>query len=132
MAVPGVFANFPLAPALITWSLAKVGGSTYVRNVPAADFRTTLPEARTFWNVYARGSYQNAPRFSNRQYFMAGRFLYNLANLVDTRSYPNGLYEVTVGVSDMRGNSSESALQFKIENHAGTETGCAHAPSSEP
>ncbi|MBA3736300.1 MAG: hypothetical protein H0W90_14090 [Actinobacteria bacterium] len=132
MAVPGVFANFPLAPALITWSLAKVGGSTYVRNVPAADFRTTLPTARNFWNVYARGSYQNAPRFSNRQYFMAGRFLYNLANLVDTRSYPNGLYEVTVRVGDMRGNSSEGALQFRIENHAGTETGCAHAPSSEP
>ena len=63
---------------------------------------------------------------------MAGRFLYNLANGVDTRSYPNGLYEVTVQVSDMRGNSSEAALQFKIENHAGTETGCAQAPSSEP
>lgn len=132
MAVPGVFANFPLSPAQITWSLARVGGSTYVRDLPAADFRTTLPVARNFWNVYARGSYQNAPRFSNRQYFMAGRFLYNLANLVDTRSYPNGLYEVTVRVSDMRQNSSAGALQFKIENHAGTETGCAQAPSSEP
>jgi hypothetical protein len=132
MAVPGVFANFPLAPAFMTWSLARVGGSTYVRDVAAADFRTTVPAAHSFWNIYARGSYQNAPRFSNRQYFMAGRFLYNLANLVDTRSYPNGLYEVTVQVSDMRGNSSEAALQFKIENHAGTETGCAQAPSSEP
>jgi len=118
MAVPGVFANFPLAPAFLTWSLAKVGGSTYVRDVPAADFRTTLPAARTFWNVYARGSYQNAPRFSNRQYFMPGRFLYDLANGVDTRSYPNGLYEATVQVSDMRGNNSAAALQFKIENHA--------------
>jgi hypothetical protein len=39
---------------------------------------------------------------------------------------------VTVQASDMRGNSSEAALQFKIENHAGTETGCAQAPSSEP
>jgi len=36
-----------------------------------------------------------------------------------------------VDVSDMRGNSSEAALQFKIENHA--ETGCPpHAPSSAP
>ena len=66
------------------------------------------------------------------QFFMAGRFLYNLANGVDTRSYPNGLYEVTVQATDMRGNSSEAALRFKIENHAGTETGCAQAPSSEP
>jgi hypothetical protein len=133
MAVPGIFAGFPLSPALMTWSLAKVGGSTYVRDVPAADFRTTLPVSRDFWDVYARGSYQNAPRFSNRQYFMPGRFLYNLASLVDTRAYPNGLYEIAVDVSDMRGNNSEAALQFKIENHAGSETGCpAQVPSSAP
>lgn len=133
MAVPGVFAGFPLSPALITWSLAKVGGNIYVHDSPVADFRTTLPLSRTFWNVYARGSYQNAPRFSNRQYFMPGRFLYSLAGFVDTRSFPNGLYEVTVDVSDMRDNSSEAALQFKIENHAGTGSGCpAQAPSSVP
>jgi murein DD-endopeptidase MepM/ murein hydrolase activator NlpD len=131
--VPGVFAGYPLSPAVIMWSFAKVGGSTYVRNVPVVDFRTTLPAPRDFWNVYARGSYQNAPRFSNRQYFMPGRYLYNLADLVDTRLFPNGLYEITVDVSDMRGNSSEAALQFKIENRAGTETGCsAQAPSSGP
>ena len=53
-----------------------------------------------------------------------GRFLYNLAHHVDTRSYPNGLYEVTVDVSDMRGNSSEAVLQVSIENRAGTATGC--------
>jgi hypothetical protein len=104
-----------------------------VHDVPAVDFRTTLPVARDFWDVYARGSYQNAPRFSNRQYFMPGRFLYNLSGLLDTRSFPNGLYEVTVAVSDMRGNNSEAALQFKIENKAGTETGCKpQASSSAP
>jgi hypothetical protein len=117
----------------MTWSLAKVGGNTYVRDASAVDFRTTLPLSRNFWNVYARGSYQNAPRFSNRQYFMPGRFLYSLAGSVDTRSYPNGLYEISVDVSDMRGNNSEAALQFKIENRAGAETGCpAQAPSSGP
>jgi hypothetical protein len=56
MAVPGIFAGFPLSPALLTWSLARVGGSTYVRDVPAADFRTTLPLSRGFWSIYARGS----------------------------------------------------------------------------
>ena len=133
MTVPGVFAGFPLSPALITWSLAKVHGITYVDDVTAADFRTTIPASRYFWSIYARGSYQNAPRFSNRQYFMPGRYLYNLASFVDTRSYPNGLYEITVRVADMRGNSSDAALQFKIENHAGSETGCApQVPSSVP
>ena len=105
----------------------------YVRDADAADFRTTLPSAKTFWNVYARGSYQNAPRFSNRQYFVPGRFLYNLARGIDTRAYPNGLYEVLVHVADMRGNASDAALQFIVANHPGTETGCpAHAPSSAP
>jgi hypothetical protein len=133
MAVPGVFAGFPLSPALITWSLARVHGSTYVDDVHAADFRTTIPTSRYFWSTYARGSYQNAPRFSNRQYFMPGRFLYNLASFVDTRAYPNGLYEITVTVADMRGNSSAAALQFKIDNRSGSETGCSpQVPSSAP
>jgi hypothetical protein len=116
LAVPGVWAGFPLSPALMEWSLAKVGGPVYVRNAPVFDFRTTLPVARDFWQVYARGSYQNAPRFSNQQYFMPGRYLYNLASYVETRTYPNGLYEVDVDVTDMRGNSSEAALQFRIDN----------------
>jgi hypothetical protein len=62
---------------------------------------------------------------------MPGRFLYSLATSLDTRAFPNGLYEATVDVSDMRGNNSEAALQFKIENHA--DTSCSpHVPSSAP
>jgi hypothetical protein len=90
-----------------------------VPTVPAADFRTTLPLVRNFWNVYARGSYQNAPRFSNQQFFMPGRFLYDLAGTFDSRSYPNGTYEVRVHVSDMRGNWSDGVQQFHVENHPG-------------
>jgi murein DD-endopeptidase MepM/ murein hydrolase activator NlpD len=133
LAVPGVFAGFPVSPVLITWSLARIGGEIYVPDVPAADFRTALPATRSFWNVYARGSYQNAPRFSNQQYFMPGRFLYNLAGYVDTRSYPNGVYEVTVRASDMRGNASEAAEEFTIENQPATDAGCSpQTPSSAP
>ena len=104
-----------------------------MRDAPVADFRTTLPPITEFWYVYARGSFQNAPRFSNRQYFMPGRFLYSLAHEIDTRAYPNGLYEVLVHVADMRGNGSDAALQFIVANHPDTETGCAaKAPSSAP
>lgn len=131
--VPGAFAGFPVSPALVTWSLEKVDGDIYIPGIPAADFRTTLPVPRRFWNVYARGSYQNAPRFSNRQYFMAGRFLYNLTGPLDTRFYPNGVYEATVSVTDMRKNSSAAEQRFTIANRAGSETGCApQAPSSSP
>jgi hypothetical protein len=117
--VPGTFAGFPVSPAFLSWTLTLVDGVVYVPTVPAADFRTTLPVVRNFWNVYARGTYQNAPRFSNQQFSIPGNFLYNLSETFDTRSYPNGLYEVRVRVSDMRGNWSESAQQFRIENRAG-------------
>jgi hypothetical protein len=132
--VSGAFAGFPVAPALILWSLTRVGGEVYVPEVPAADFRGTLPSTRSFWNVYARGSYQNAPRFSGRQYFMAGRFVYNLASFLDTRWYPNGEYEVKVRVSDTRDNESEGNQRFTIANAAGDPDGCepGQAPSSSP
>jgi len=117
--VPGTFAGYPVSPALVTWSLAEVNGLVYVPTVRAADFRTTLPLVRNFWNVYARGSYQNAPRFSNQQFFMPGRFLYNLSGTLDTRSYPNGTYEVRVHVADMRRNWSDGVQQFRVENHPG-------------
>jgi hypothetical protein len=117
--VPGTFAGYPVSPASVTWSLTLVDGLVYVPTIAAADFRTTLPVVRNFWNVYARGTYQNAPRFSNQQFSMPGNFLYNLSSTFDTRSYPNGLYEVQVHVSDMRGNSSDAAQRFRIENRVG-------------
>jgi murein DD-endopeptidase MepM/ murein hydrolase activator NlpD len=117
MRVPGTFAGYPVSPAYVTWSLTMLGGLTYIPTIPAADFRTTLPLVRNFWNVYARGSYQNAPRFSNQQFQMPGRFIYNLTQSFDTRSYPNGTYEVRVHVSDMRGNWSDGVQQLRIENN---------------
>jgi len=132
--VPGTFAGFPVSPALVSWSLTRVSdGFVYVPMLPAADFRTTLPVVRNFWHVYARGSYQNAPRFSNQQFHMPGRFIYNLAATLDTRSYPNGTYEAHVRVRDMRGNTSDAVQQFRIENEPTLE-GCApiQPPSSSP
>jgi murein DD-endopeptidase MepM/ murein hydrolase activator NlpD len=124
--VPGTFAGFPVSPAFVSWSLTKLEGVAYFP-VAAADFRTTLPPPNRFWKVYARGSYQNAPRFSNQQFLMPGRFLYNLGVTLDTRSYPNGEYEVQARVSDMRGNWSDGVERFRVDNRAGTQTGCPAA-----
>jgi murein DD-endopeptidase MepM/ murein hydrolase activator NlpD len=129
--VPGPLGGFPVAPALVTWRLERIRGPVYVPDVPVADFRRTLPLVRNFWDVYARGTFQNSPRFSNRQFFMPGRYLYNLASSVYTPSYPNGVYEVTVRTTDMRGNGSEAKQRFTISNHAGTAHGCQE-PSSAP
>jgi hypothetical protein len=122
--VPGTFAGYPVSPALVAWSFAKIGGAVYVPTVPAADFRTTLPAGRSFWNVYARGTYQNVPRFNTQQLFIPGRYLYNLAGTIDTRAYPNGTYEARVEVEDMRGNHSEAVQQFTFANRPVTDT-CA-------
>jgi hypothetical protein len=129
--VPGPLGDFPVAPALVTWRFERVRGPVYVPDVRVADFRKTLPLVRNFWDVYARGTFQNSPRFSNRQYFMPGRYLYNLATAVYTPSYPNGVYEVTVRATDMRGNASEAKQRFTIANHAGGIDGCQE-PSSAP
>jgi hypothetical protein len=117
------FAGYFLSPALLTWSLRRVGGLTYVSNVPVADFRKTLPARRTFWDVYARGSFQNSPRFSNRQYFIPGRYYYNLAGFFHTSSYPNGTYEIEVRAADIRGNTSAAQQRFTIANRPMAE-GC--------
>jgi hypothetical protein len=129
VAVSGAWAGFPVSPSHVTWTFEHVGGTTYADDLPAADFRTTLPTKRNFWNVYARGSFQNAPRFSGRQYVIAGKYVYNLANIVDTRWYPDGAYEVTVRAEDMRGNETTSSQRFTIDNSAGCAT---QAPSSSP
>ncbi len=127
--VPGSFAGFPVSPALVTWFVRRVTGPI-VMGATAVDFRGTLPLADDFWNVYARGTYQNAPRFGPRQFaLMPGRFLYNLTpEELDTRSLPNGIYQVTVRAVDIRGNAGSLSQRFTVTNVPGSETGCPPAP----
>lgn len=137
MRVPGSFANFPVSPAVVTWSLRRVGtGQVVAPPLSPVDFRGTLPLQADFWNVYARGTYQNAPRFGPRQFsLMPGRFLYNLTTSggIDTRTLTNGVYQVTVRAQDIKGNSRTLNKRFTVVNQAGTATGCpAAAPVPPP
>src|SRR6266852_916365 len=59
--VPGKFMGLPVAPALVEWTLTRLGGTAVVPWRVVADFRTTLPTNAGFSGVYARGTYQNAP-----------------------------------------------------------------------
>ena len=130
--MPGSFANFPISPALVTWTLRRVGSGEIVEPpTPAADFRGALPLDADFWNVYARGTYQNAPRFGPRQFnLMPGRFLYQLTpSGLESRTLPNGVYQVTVRASDIKGNASSLNQRFTIANQPGTQTGCPSARS---
>ncbi len=125
MRVPGSFAGFPVSPALVTWSMRKVGAGVVQPELTAFDVRTGLPTHLEFWDLYARGTYQNAPRFASRQFtLMPGRFLYNLNPSFDTRALANGVYQVSAAAADVRGNRGLLNQRFTVVNQENTPTGC--------
>jgi len=122
--VPGAFAGLPLAPALVQWNLVRLHQGVVLPRRAAVDFRTTLPPPAEFWDVYARGTYENAPRFAQQQFTaMPGRFLYLLTRDLDTRRFRNGVYQLTVWAADARGNVSDFTRRYSILNLE-TANGC--------
>jgi hypothetical protein len=131
--VLGPFAGAPVTPALVRWELRRVHGGVVVPLTSAADFRHTLPLQSHFWNVYARGTYQNSPRFGGIHYAsMRGRYLFHLASDFDTRSLGNGAYLLMVHAGDARGNSVAQAHELTVENVPDTATGCPAEDAPEP
>ena len=115
--VPGKFLGLPVAPSLVQWTVTKLNGVAVVPWQTVADFRQTLPPNGSFWDVYAHGTYQNAPRFGNQQYTsMPGRFLFLLDGSYDTTSIPNGVYIATVRVSDGHGHTAVTTERFSVLN----------------
>ncbi|MDX6486876.1 MAG: hypothetical protein QOF43_2029 [Gaiellaceae bacterium] len=133
--VPGKFHDLPVAPALVRWSISKLSGASMLPWRTAADFRSVLPGNGHFTDVYAKGTYENSPRFGNQQYTsMPGKYLFLLAGNFDTTSLPNGAYELSVRVSDVRGNSQAVTERFSVLNaRSGVCPGSFPAPpSTEP
>jgi hypothetical protein len=132
--VLGKFAGFPVSPAVLRWSVTR--GDTTRRLAAASgdvDFRTTLPSKNSFWKVYARGTYQNGPRFGRRQYSMAGLFMFLLTrDGLETRELPNGVYRLMVHAEDIKGNESSLTRDFRIANDPATATGCRPAAAPQP
>lgn len=120
VAVPGKFEGLPVAPSLVEWTLTKLGGAVVIPTRIVADFRTTLPSNAHFWDVYAKGTYQNAPRFGLQQYTsMPGRFLFQLTPGYDTNSLVNGVYVLTVLVGDGHGHKAVDVERFSVLNARG-------------
>ena len=67
---------------------------------------TAGPFKRDFWKIYARGTYQNRPRFAQHQYrAWRGRFEFRLTRgLFETTKIPDGTYTLRVTVEDTGGN----------------------------
>ena len=118
--VPGKFNGLPVAPALVRWNVTRLSGTGVVPWRTAADFRVTLPGNAHFTDVYAKGTYENAPRFGNQQYAsMPGRYLFLLAGSFDTTSLANGVYRLNVRVSDERANTASLSERFSVLNARG-------------
>ena len=121
MPVRGTWRNLPVSPALITWQVRSWAGKTVVPRRVAVDFRTTQPSNSAFWDVYARGTYQNMTVFGPHYSFLQrGCFLFKLTpRPFDTRTLHDGVYDLLVTASDIRGNSRSSSLRFTVHNRAG-------------
>ncbi len=132
--VPGKFMDLPVAPALVRWTVARLGGAAVVPWRTVADFRQTLPSNGSFWNVYAHGTYQNAPRFGREQYTsMPGRFLFMLNRGYDTSAIANGVYLATVLVADGHGHKAVATQRFSVLNAPGSACpGSLPAPVDAP
>src|SRR5262249_958455 len=118
--VPGEWAGFPVTPVLVKWRLQTWKGKIAIPDTIAADFRTKLPERSQFWQVYARGTYQNNAVFgshlADRQ---PGRFLFNLAAKgLDTRHlrYGDNNYDLVVTAVDIRGNAYSLKERITVRN----------------
>ena len=133
--VPGKFRGLPVAPALVRWTVSRLDGVAVVPWRTAADFRTGVPGNGHFTDVYAKGTYENAPRFGNQQYTsMPGKYLFLLAGNYDTTSLANGVYRLIVRVADERGNKATFVERFSVLNaRNGVCPGSLPAPpSTEP
>jgi len=130
--VPGTYNGLPVAPAFVQWWMTRIGGKVVVAPKTIADFRQTLPGNGQFFNVYAKGTYENSPRFGAQQYAgMPGRYLFLLSGNFDTTNLANGNYVVSVRVADVRGNHSIGTERLSILNaKSGVCPGSLPAPPS--
>jgi hypothetical protein len=116
MALPAPWDGVPVAPAFVRWSLARSSGRV-IRHGTTVDFRRHLPLNSRFWDVYARGTYQNHPQFAARIYAtMPGRYYYRLADL-NSATLADGVYAIHVVAGDTRGNIGTGRQVIGVCNH---------------
>jgi len=118
LTVPGNWSGLPVTPALLTWRIGTPSGRLVVPTHVAVDVRTHEPSNQAFWSTYARGTFQNMAAFTNHYSLMQpGSYLFLLSpTKFDTHSLPNGVYELAVTATDIRGNSASRSLRFTIHN----------------
>jgi hypothetical protein len=71
--------------------------------------------------IYARGTFQNMAVFgSHYSYLQPGCFLFRLTRTpLDTTRLPDGVYDLVVTATDIRGNSGSLSRTFSVHNAPG-------------
>jgi Peptidase family M23 len=119
--VPGIWGGLPTIPERLTWRIQHWTGKVVDREHTAFDFRSGVPSNTSFWNVYARGTYQNMAVFGpHYSYLQPGDYLFRLTHTpFDTRTVPDGVYDIVVTATDMRGNHGSLSQRFTVHNRPG-------------
>src|SRR5205085_4410469 len=116
---PPPWRGLPVAPAVVSWRLERLSTRTAViPQTVVVSFRQALPLNVDFWRYYARGTYQNMPRFGATIYgSMPGRFIFKLTpDGLDTTQLRDGVYVIWVNVRDIRGNGATTSVRISIVN----------------
>ena len=114
---PHAWRGMPVTPALLTWQIRSWNGRAVIRRRVAIDLRTDLPN-RSFWQVYARGTYQNMAALGRHySWGQPGSYQFKLTpSAFDTRSLRDGAYDLVVTATDTSGNSSSLSRRFTVRN----------------
>jgi peptidase M23-like protein len=120
-AAPGLWKGMPTTPALLTWRIARWQRGVAVEETVAYDHRNTEPGNGLFWSTYARGTFQNMGVFGQHSSFLqGGEYVFRLTpRPFDTRSLPDGVYDLVVTATDTRGNHGSLAQRFTVHNAPG-------------
>jgi hypothetical protein len=119
--VTGPWHGLPVTPALLEWRVQTTKGRVAVPTHRVFDVRATLPSGSAFWTVYARGTHQNMAVFGRHYSFMQpGAYLFRLSpGGFDTRTLPDGVYELVVTAADVAGNRGSLTQRFSVHNRPG-------------
>ena len=104
LAVPRPWHDLPVMPALVRGRILDAKGSTIQGWATLVDFRSTIPSASVFDEVWADGVMQNHVR-------APGRY-----RLVLARDLPPGRYVVEVAVRDTRGNADRARFRLDVSD----------------
>jgi hypothetical protein len=104
VAVPRPWHDLPVMPALVRGRIHDAQGRSIQGWTTLVDFRSTIPSASVFDEVWADGVMQNHVR-------APGRY-----RLVLARDLPPGRYVIEVAVRDTRGNAGRARFRLAVSD----------------